>query len=174
MSEIKSLIHRRNYLNESTSSVLLETDEYFIPLDMNIDRGAFEWLIAGLKTTADNLGILHRNLIGTDFFSSHEILEGYYKKIYDIMDDCIELIISIGGRELSMYDACRICPSLKIQHFRSCEAFMIVQKMFQMLISGFERCQEFVPGDIYSKFEEYILWLRKEAFYKINQYYKEK
>ena len=161
--------HKRNYLNES---ILLETDNYFIPLDMNVERTAFDWLIAGLKTTADNLGILHTNIIDDDFFTDHEILEGYYKKMYDIQDDVIEIIISLGGRELSMHEACRICPSLKIQNFKSEVAFMIVQKMFQMLIGGFEKCQEFVPSDVYSKFEEYIYWMRKESMYKLGQYFK--
>ena len=160
---------KRDHLNEN-SSVLLETEEYFIPINMDIERDPFEWLVAGLKTTADNLGILHRNLTGEDFFSIHEVFEEYYKKMYEILDDIIEIIIGLGGRELSMYEACRICPSLKVQGFTSGEAFKLTKKMFEMLINGFERCESTVPGDVYSKFEEYIYWLRKEMSYKINRF----
>lgn len=174
MSNEKIDFHKRNYLIESNKSILLETDEYFIPLDMNIERSAFEWLVAGLKTTADNLGILHRNVTGSDFFNSHSVLETYYKKVYEILDDVVETVISLGGRELSMYESCKICPSLRVQNFNSESAFMIVSKMFQMLINGFERCQNFVPSDVYSKFEEYIYWMRKESNYKLMQFIKEK
>lgn len=165
---------KKAFLEDSKLSVLDGTDKYFIPILMETDYHPFEWLIAGLKTTADNLGILHRNLVDDDFFSDHEIFEGYYKKLYEMLDDVTEIIIGLGGRELSIYEASQICPSLIVDGFKSETAYILARKMFRMLIQGFEGCEEVVPNDVYSKFEEYIYWLRKECMYKIGNYFKEK
>ena len=170
MDNRKNIVYKKNL-----DRGLLETDNsYFIPLNTDVDRDPMQWLIAAIKVTADNLGILHRHVIGKDFFNAHSVLEGYYKQMYEILDDVVEAVISLGGRELSMYEACKLCPSLKVQDFTREEAFSLVIKMFRMLINGFEKAREYIPGDVYSKFEEYIYWMRKECNYKLAEYFKEK
>ena len=161
------------YLNEKTTSTK-NVDEYFLPLDMTVDRTCFEWLVSGLKTSYDNLGILHRNLIGPGFFTVHELLESYYKKIGEMIDEVVEIGIRLGNRELSISECVKICPSLKVVKFDCIEALRITQKIFEMLIEGFLNCNENMPDDVESKFDEHILWLQQEGFYKIKHYLEKK
>lgn len=153
--------------------IFVDENQYFVSIDMNINRHPFEWLMAGLKTTYDNLGILHRNTVGWNFFSDHEQLEKYYTKIGEIADDVIEILIGLGGKEISIYEAVQVCPSLIVDDFVADETFSLVSKMFEMLITGFMNCKNYVPDDVYSKFEEYMYWLQKEKIYKLKNYFKE-
>ena len=171
------LLNESKYLNEFYSEKKPSTknvDDYFLPLEMNVKRTCFEWLIAGLKTSYDNLGILHRNIIGPGFFTVHKILEDYYKKIGEIVDDVVEIGIRLGKRELSITECVKICPSLIISKFDCIEALRVTQKIFEMLIEGFINCNENMPDDVKSKFDEYIMWLQQEGFYKIKHYLENK
>ena len=48
-------------------------------------------------------------------------------------------------------------------------AFEIVKEHFEKLMKEFQDLKDIVPGDVYSKFEEYIYYFRKEVNYKIAQ-----
>lgn len=157
-----------------SGDIELNVNEYFEDILMSEDIPKLKYLISGLKTTTDNLFILHHHIICDNFFSDHEKIGEYYEKLIEIQDDVIEILISLGEKDISIYDASRICPSLKVQDFLPEEAFCIISKMFEMLIQGFESTKDLIPSDVYSKFEEYIYWLRKERNYKLKQYFKMK
>lgn len=124
------------------------------------------------KILSDNFRVLHRNLVGPSWFGDHEILEGYYKKMDDIQDDVIEIGISMGIPEPTFASIMEMgklpYPGLPSGvKFNNDKAFQYTYNFFNALIEAFEAVKKQVPGDVYSKFEEYIYWLRKEAEYKI-------
>lgn len=124
------------------------------------------------KILSDNFRVLHRNLVGSSWFGDHEILEGYYKKMDDIQDDVIEIGIAMGIPEPTFASIMEMgqlpYPGLPSgAKFNNDKAFQYTYNFFTALIEAFEAVKKQVPGDVYSKFEEYIYWLRKEAEYKI-------
>lgn len=124
-------------------------------------------LIATLKISLDNMSILHRNIIGENWFGIHKTLEEYYDMIADILDDVAEIAISLGYRELSVEECVKIVSSLGVRDFSCREALEIAAGIFKDLMSKFEACYEMVPEDVKGKFQEYVYTIRKETEYKL-------
>ena len=90
----------------------------------------------------------------------------------DIQDDVIEIGIAMGIPEPTFASIMEMgqlpYPGLPSgAKFNNEKAFQYTYNFFNALIEAFEAVKKQVPGDVYSKFEEYIYWLRKEAEYKI-------
>ena len=133
------------------------------------EENEFRDLIACLKITEDNIKILHHNLVGDNWFGDHEVLGEWYDKVGEIEDDVIEIIMSLGGKDMSISEVVEHCESIEVREYSNNEAFEIVREHFEKLIKEFQDLKDIVPGDVYSKFEEYIYYFRKEVNYKIAQ-----
>ena len=119
--------------------------------------------------TEDNIKILNHNLVGPNWFGDHELLGGWYEEVGEIEDDVIEIAMALGHKDMSTADAVKYCPAIEVKDYTNEEVFEVVKQHFEMLMKGFESLKDEVPGDVYSKFEEYIYYLRKEVNYKIAQ-----
>lgn len=128
-----------------------------------------------LKVIYENLLMIHHNILGGNWFGNHDRIAEYYEEIQKMSDDIIEVAISLGYTEPDIKEAIEMYPVIPSGSIINTEtAFKFCYNFFVDLIKELETLKDQVPGDVYSKFEEYIYWLRITAEYKIkHKLYKE-
>ena len=125
-------------------------------------------LMCMLKVIYENIWMIHHNLVGENWFGSHELFGDFYDEIQKMADDVIEIGIALGNVEPDIKEAVEQYPVIPSGSIIDNEtAFKFCYNFFEDLIKEFESTKDIVPGDVYSKFEEYIYWLRLTAEYKI-------
>lgn len=125
-------------------------------------------LLKILKVYANNIQILHRNLIGSNWNSNHERLQKYYEKVQDCLDSMTEILMSLGFKEPTLKESLEYVDELEVINRSAEESFKIVQGYFQNIIAEMNRMIN-IPNDVTSKMEEYQVWFRLEANYKLKQ-----
>lgn len=125
-------------------------------------------LLKILKVYANNIQVLHRNLIGSNWNSNHERLQKYYKKIQECLDSMVEILMSLGYTEPTLKESLEYVDELEVINRSAEESFRIVQSYFQNIIAEMNRMIN-IPNDVISKMEEYQVWFRLEANYKLKQ-----
>lgn len=126
-------------------------------------------LLMMLKIYANNIQILHRHLVGSNWNSDHERLQEYYEEVQKCLDDLTELFMSVGYREPSLQESLEYEPEITIANREAYDSFSIVQTYFRNLIAEMNRIKSDMPGDVVSKIEEYQEWFRLNADYKLKQ-----
>lgn len=121
-----------------------------------------------LKIYANNIQVLHRNLVGSNWNSNHERLQEYYEKVQECLDSMIEILMSLGYTEPTLKESLEYVEELEVVNRSADESFRIVQGYFQNIIAEMNRLDN-IPDDIVSKMEEYQVWFRLEANYKLTQ-----
>lgn len=126
-------------------------------------------LLMMLKVYANNIQILHRHLVGSNWNSDHERLQEYYEEVQKCLDDLTELLMSVGYKEPSLQESLEYEPEITIADREAYDSFSIVQTYFRNLIAEMNRIKSDMPGDVISKIEEYQEWFRLNADYKLRQ-----
>lgn len=126
-------------------------------------------LLMMLKVYANNIQILHRHLVGSNWNSDHERLQEYYEEVQKCLDDLTELFMSVGYIEPSLQESLEYEPEITIADREAYDSFSIVQTYFRNLIAEMNRIKSDMPGDVVSKIEEYQEWFRLNADYKLKQ-----
>lgn len=126
-------------------------------------------LLMMLKIYANNIQILHRHLVGSNWNSDHERLQEYYEEVQKCLDDLTELFMSVGYKEPSLQESLEYEPEITIADREAYDSFSIVQTYFRNLIAEMNRIKSDMPGDVVSKIEEYQEWFRLNADYKLRQ-----
>lgn len=126
-------------------------------------------LLMMLKVYANNIQILHRHLVGSNWNSDHERLQEYYEEVQKCLDDLTELFMSVGYKEPSLQESLEYEPEITIADREAYDSFSIVQTYFRNLIAEMNRIKSDLPGDVVSKIEEYQGWFRLNADYKLRQ-----
>ena len=126
-------------------------------------------LLMMLKVYANNIQILHRHLVGSNWNSDHERLQEYYEEVQKCLDDLTELFMSVGYKEPSLQESLEYEPEITIADREAYDSFSIVQTYFRNLIAEMNRIKGDMPGDVVSKIEEYQEWFRLNADYKLKQ-----
>lgn len=121
-----------------------------------------------LKIYANNIQVLHRNLVGSNWNSNHERLQEYYEKVQECLDSMTEILMSLGYTEPTLKESLEYVEELEIINRSAEESFRVVQEYFQNIIAEMNRLDN-IPDDIVSKMEEYQVWFRLEANYKLTQ-----
>lgn len=121
-----------------------------------------------LKVYANNIQVLHRNLIGSNWNSNHERLQKYYEKVQECLDSMVEMLMSLGYIEPTLKESLEYVEELEVINRSAEESFRIVQSYFQNIIAEMNRMIN-IPNDVISKMEEYQVWFRLEANYKLKQ-----
>ena len=121
-----------------------------------------------LKIYANNIQVLHRNLVGSNWNSNHERLQEYYEKVQECLDSMIEILMSLGYIEPTLKESLEYVEELEVINRSAEESFRIVQSYFQNIIAEMNRMIN-IPNDVISKMEEYQVWFRLEANYKLKQ-----
>lgn len=125
-------------------------------------------LLKILKVYANNIQVLHRNLIGSNWNSNHERLQKYYEKVQECLDSMVEILMSLGYIEPTLKESLEYVEELEVINRSAEESFKIVQSYFQNIIAEMNRMIN-IPNDVISKMEEYQVWFRLEANYKLKQ-----
>lgn len=125
-------------------------------------------LLKMLKIYANNIQVLHRNLIGSNWNSNHERLQKYYEKVQECLDSMVEILMSLGYTEPTLKESLEYVDELEVINRSAEESFRIVQSYFQNIIAEMNRMIN-IPNDVISKMEEYQVWFRLEANYKLKQ-----
>ncbi len=125
-------------------------------------------LLKILKVYANNIQVLHRNLIGSNWNSNHERLQKYYEKVQECLDSMVEILMSLGYTEPTLEESLEYVDELEVINRSEEESFKIVQSYFQNIIAEMNRMIN-IPNDVTSKMEEYQVWFRLEANYKLKQ-----
>lgn len=125
-------------------------------------------LLKMLKVYANNIQVLHRNLIGNNWNSNHERLQKYYEKVQECLDSMVEILMSLGYIEPTLKESLEYVEELEVINRSAEESFRIVQSYFQNIIAEMNRMIN-IPNDVISKMEEYQVWFRLEANYKLKQ-----
>lgn len=126
-------------------------------------------LLMMLKVYANNIQILHRHLVGSNWNSDHERLQEYYEEVQKCLDDLTELFMSVGYKEPSLQESLEYEPEITVADREAYDSFSIVQTYFRNLIAEMNRIKSDMPGDVVSKIEEYQEWFRLNADYKLKQ-----
>lgn len=121
-----------------------------------------------LKIYANNIQILHRNLVGNNWNSNHERLQKYYEKVQECLDSIIEILMSLGFKEPTLKESLEYVDELEVVDRSAEDSFKIVHDYFQNVIAEMNRLDN-IPSDVVSKIEEYQVWFRLEANYKLKQ-----
>ncbi len=124
-------------------------------------------LMSMLKIITSNIEVLHRNVYGTDFFSTHDVTREYYKFLSDMTDDVIEIFMSLGQTEPTLEEAIRVYEPIKPEPIKTSAVFFNIREMFNDLMDQIDLVKETIPHDVADKLQEYKRWLRKEADYKL-------
>ena len=124
-------------------------------------------LMSMLKIITSNIEVLHRNVYGIDFFSTHDVTREYYKFLSDMTDDVIEIFMSLGQTEPTLEEAIRVYEPIKPEPIKTSAVFFNIREMFNDLMDQIDLVKETIPHDVADKLQEYKRWLRKEADYKL-------
>jgi DNA-binding ferritin-like protein len=128
-------------------------------------------LLAMLKIIENNIGVLHRHVVGPNWFQSHEKLEEYCKYVGEVKDDVTEIALTLGFREPSLRDALEVYKEIPspITSYNEIICFEDVKQYFRDLVSEIENVRKMIPADVAAKFDEYQYFFRKEAEYKLQK-----
>ena len=125
-------------------------------------------LLMMLKVYANNIQILHRHLAGSNWLGNHERLQSYYEKVQECLDSMTELFMALDYREPTLKESLEYDAEIEIRNRDAEESFRIVQLYFRNIVAEMNRSKN-VPDDVVSKIEEYQVWFRLEADYKLKQ-----
>lgn len=124
-------------------------------------------MVAKLKVAYNDLQVLHHYVTGNSFFGVHEAVGELYDKVGDMIDDLVEIGMSVGIHEIGIKDSVLMFEPLPIIGRDCNETARSVIAVCEGLIAVMDECKDSIPyGDIANKIEEYQYYLRKEANYK--------
>ncbi len=126
----------------------------------------YQNLIKMLKIYYHNISILHRHVVGKEWFPTHEKLNEYYDHIADDIDELCEVGMSIEIDEPTIRQSLDSIEELEIRNRDSEESFETVKGYFNDIIAQINRING-VPADVINLLQEKQLYYRKEANYKL-------
>lgn len=127
-------------------------------------------MVMYIKSLYQDVTVLHHNVTGQTFFSSHEVLGQMYEKLGDMLDNLIELGMTIGLYEPSIAESLDYEPAIEVRFYPAVEAFQIIVDKYTRLIQLMENAKFLVPDDIKNKIEEHETTLRIDGLYKAQMF----
>lgn len=132
---------------------------------------SYQVLLSYLKILNQNLNMLHRDMIGTNFFGNHEKLQEYYEKIQDYTDELCEVGRTFGIKEPSIKEAIlkfeNVYEVIETKERNGKESFTLVREWFKDLIELIEKVKPETKNFISNRLEELQYYLNTEANYKL-------
>ncbi len=129
----------------------------------------FQRLVAFLKVSYNNLTTLHRNLVGEEWFPTHEKIGEYYEYTAEVVDDLAEIGISLGYSEPTVADSVLMFQTdvLPAQPRGVEESLRKAMEIFRSVAGMMDSASPSTPPDVQNKILEYRYWFNKEANYKL-------
>ena len=127
-----------------------------------------------------NCRILHWKVKGLSFDGTHAIMQGYYEKLSDMIDQVAELILMNPDEDCvppSLLEAIQLLENSDREfvlldtkkNYTRQEVFSEVEKMFADLRDLASAALPELSEDLKSVYDEFFYWLRVEGSYKIKQ-----
>lgn len=126
----------------------------------------YQDLLKMLKVYNHNVQILHRHLIGENWFGNHKVLGNYYEHIQEDIDELCELGLSIEVDEPTIQESLNAYDELEIKNRDSKESFKITKDYFNIIVAQINRIKN-VPDDVINKLQEKQEYYRVEADFKL-------
>lgn len=126
-------------------------------------------LLKMLKVDYCNMGVLHRNLIGKEWFKIHELLSDYTDRLAKDIDELVEVGISIGVQEPGIKESLEYIDDEEVKPREVEDTLLLVKEMFDDIIAQINRIKD-VSDDVINKLQEKQLYYRVESNYKIFRY----
>lgn len=143
---------------------------------MNTSR--LERLIAVVTVYQHNFRILHWRCVGAHFDTIHELMQKYYEKLGEYLDELTEiLMMNSDGTPISLPKALSILehgdrPYIVLdgsEEYPDKKCFEVVKILFRHLLDDYVKVKGEVGEDVSSKLDEHSYWIRKELQYKLYQ-----
>lgn len=130
---------------------------------------AYQQLCAYLHILAANLMCLHHNLTGGNWFSDHERIGEYYRRVSGLLDELIERGLSLGIRPPTIAEAVLAYSSevLSSDPREAAESYRFIQAGFRRAAQMLAQAAPATPEDVQNRIEEWRYTLNLEADYKL-------
>ena len=126
----------------------------------------YQNLLMMLKVYNHNVQILHRHLVGENWFGNHAVLGDYYEKLQDDIDELAELGLAIEIDEPTIQQSLVKYKELEIKNRDSEESFIIVRGYFNDIVAQINRING-LSNDVTNKLQEKQEYYRVEADFKL-------
>ena len=129
----------------------------------------YQNLLKMLKVYANNIQILHRHVVGSNWFSTHKLLEDYYEHVQADLDSLVEVGLSIEIDEPTLLQSLDSYKELEIKNRSVVDSYKIVIGYFNDIIAQINRVEidGEVSNDAANLLQEKQTYYRVEANYKI-------
>ena len=129
----------------------------------------YQNLLKMLKVYANNIQILHRHVVGSNWFSTHKLLEDYYEHVQSDLDSLVEVGLSIEIDEPTLLQSLDSYKELEIKNRSVVDSYKIVIGYFNDIIAQINRVEidGEVSNDVVNLLQEKQTYYRVEANYKI-------
>ena len=129
----------------------------------------YQNLLKMLKVYANNIQILHRHVVGSNWFSTHKLLEDYYEHVQSDLDSLVEVGLSIEIDEPTLLQSLDSYKELEIKNRSVVDSYKIVIGYFNDIIAQINRVEidGEVSNDVVNLLQEKQTYHRVEANYKI-------
>lgn len=94
-----------------------------------------------LLVATQKVHLFHYYVKGVNFFTLHQVLEGYYEKIFDHVDEVAEEILKLSGKPVATY-----ANALKLSAIKEGkdQTFLEEEPLKKELISDFQKIQALI------------------------------
>lgn len=129
----------------------------------------YQNLLKMLKVYANNIQILHRHVVGSNWFSTHALLGDYYEHVQKDLDELVELGLSIEIDEPTLLQSLDSYKELEIKNRSVVDSYKTVIGYFNDIIAQINRVEidGEVSTDVINLLQEKQIYYRVEANYKI-------
>lgn len=122
-----------------------------------------------LKVYANNIQILHRHVVGSEWFSTHSRLQDYYEHVQADLDNLVEVGLSIEVDEPTLLQSLDTYKELEIKDRSTLDSYKVVVGYFNDIVAQINRVEidDEVAGDVINLLQEKQNYYRVEANYKL-------
>lgn len=124
-------------------------------------------MVKYLKVIYNDTTVLHHNISSPSFFGDHENLGELYEDIAEIIDNLVELGMTIGILEPAITESIAFQTPIDVKFRNQKETFEIVSSEMVRAIELMETAKIDVPADVRNKIEEHEHKFRT-WYYKVN------
>lgn len=123
-------------------------------------------LLKILKVSNLSVQILHRHLVGENWFGDHKQLSEYYEHLQDDVDTFCELGLANAIDEPTIQQALDTYKEVEIKNRNARDSYIIVKELFDEIVAQINRISG-LPADVINRLQEAQEYYRVEAGFKL-------
>lgn len=125
-------------------------------------------LLKMLKVGNQSVQILHRHLVGENWFGNHKQLGEYYEHLQNDVDTFCELGLANAIDEPTIQQALNTYEEVGIKDRNARDSYVIVKKLFNEIVAQINRISG-LPADVINRLQEAKEYYRVEAGFKLSR-----